>query len=254
MSGEESKIRFDYVECSERLRSLRQSKHESHAELGKSIRVSEQTLKNYEQAAIWGETTGRDRATKIAGMSINTLCQLADHYGVSTDYLLGRSEVKSADTNLQAVCDYTGLTETSVKNLTSYDWNKLIYSREDYESPESEGDILKALNSLLSADAFYDFLIQVCMVQRAIDYAQSIFNSYTAGALQEDEEYDSLVFADRELRFSLYELSNIAREMMDIFGAVSLETNMKKAIRKIGLSWVENQDEQLEGVSHGERE
>jgi transcriptional regulator with XRE-family HTH domain len=84
------KIAFDFIKCSSRIRSLRQAKGESHASLADSIGVSEQLLKNYEQAAIHGSEGGY-RVTTVAGMSINTLCRLADHFGVTTDYLLGRT-------------------------------------------------------------------------------------------------------------------------------------------------------------------
>lgn len=111
-------IKFPFVKCSERIRSLREEKKESHATLGQAVGVSEQTLKNYEQAAIHGgQTTGQDRVTKIAGMSINTLFQLADHFDVSTDYLLGRTDIKATDTDLREVCQLTKLSETTVNAL-----------------------------------------------------------------------------------------------------------------------------------------
>lgn len=42
---------------------------------------------------------------------------LAKHYGVSTDYLLGISDTQSIDTNVKAVMQYTGLTESNVEFL-----------------------------------------------------------------------------------------------------------------------------------------
>lgn len=111
-------IKFPFVKCSERIRSLRDGKKESHATLGRAVGVSEQTLKNYEQAAIHGgQTTGQDRVTKIAGMSINTLFQLADHFDVSTDYLLGRTDIKALNEEIQAIHKYTGLSEQAILAL-----------------------------------------------------------------------------------------------------------------------------------------
>ena len=37
--------------------------------------------------------------------------RLAKHYGVSTDYLLGLSEIKTQDPEIRSVCDYTHLSE-----------------------------------------------------------------------------------------------------------------------------------------------
>lgn len=48
---------------------------------------------------------------------IETLCRIADAYNVPTDYLLGRTPNKTTDTELKAVCDYTGLTENAIENI-----------------------------------------------------------------------------------------------------------------------------------------
>ena len=45
------------------------------------------------------------------------IVKLANHYGVSVDYLLGLTECASINTELRAVCDYTGLSEKAVKHL-----------------------------------------------------------------------------------------------------------------------------------------
>lgn len=50
---------------------------------------------------------------------IETLVKIAEAFNVSTDYLLGRTEVKTAKTELKAICDYTGLTEKAVENIRS---------------------------------------------------------------------------------------------------------------------------------------
>ena len=66
--------------------------------------------------------------TLIKYINGNTECpaknivKIASYYGISTDYLLGLSNVKSTDTDLKGVCEYTGLSEKAVavlKNLNS---------------------------------------------------------------------------------------------------------------------------------------
>lgn len=52
--------------------------------------------------------------------SLDNLCKIADFYGVSVDYLLGRTDVKKPDTNTQAVCEYTGLSEGSIQWLSGH--------------------------------------------------------------------------------------------------------------------------------------
>ena len=44
----------------------------------------------------------------------DNLEKLADYFNVSTDYILGRTDVKSPDTTIQGVCKYLGLTEQAV--------------------------------------------------------------------------------------------------------------------------------------------
>lgn len=52
-------------------------------------------------------------------LSITMLERYAGFFNVSTDYLLGRTDIKSTDTTMQSVCEYTGLNEDNVKMLNS---------------------------------------------------------------------------------------------------------------------------------------
>ena len=42
---------------------------------------------------------------------------LADYYNTTTDFLLGRSKIQTAKTDIVAICEYTGLTESTVQKL-----------------------------------------------------------------------------------------------------------------------------------------
>ena len=69
------------------------------------------------------EATGVSKSTlseiendsRVPGAKI--IAELARHYGVSTDYLLGLSDVITPDTTAQAVIAYTGLSEENVLTL-----------------------------------------------------------------------------------------------------------------------------------------
>ena len=71
-------------------------------------------------------------STLIKYINGNTECpaknivKIARYYGVSTDYLLGVSNVKSIDAKLKGVCKYTNLTEKAVKLLNRCDKNKVV--------------------------------------------------------------------------------------------------------------------------------
>lgn len=49
--------------------------------------------------------------------NLTTIPLIADFFGVSTDYLLGRTKVKTTKSNLRAVCDFTGLSESAVEEI-----------------------------------------------------------------------------------------------------------------------------------------
>lgn len=85
------------------LRDLRREKGVSQDELSKILGVSKSTLGLWET----GDTLPDARS----------LHDLAVYYGVSADYLLGDSGVKTANPEIQAICKYTGLSEGSINVL-----------------------------------------------------------------------------------------------------------------------------------------
>ena len=105
---------------------------ETQQEVANRVGVSRQNVGKW----LSGETTP----------DINTLGKIADAYGVSTDYLLGRTSVKSTDIDLKSVCEYTGLTENSVMEI------RTVLNKDDpYPSVLFEGivaDIIKLINTL----------------------------------------------------------------------------------------------------------
>lgn len=46
-----------------------------------------------------------------------TLVKIAKFFSVSTDYLVGETSTKSPNTEIQAICNFTGLSETAIMNL-----------------------------------------------------------------------------------------------------------------------------------------
>lgn len=105
-----------------------------------------------------GEATQQEAAEKIgvtrqnvgrwlAGINvpdIEALEKIADAYEVSTDYLLGRTTVKTPNIELKAICDYTQLSETTIQHLHGI---SPLFSRED-DTYFFELEII-ALNSLI---------------------------------------------------------------------------------------------------------
>lgn len=163
---------FDYVKCSERLRELRQERKESHQtlancfgedETGKNA-ITKQTLMNYEQAAKnGGGPTGKesDKTKSICGMSIKTLVMLANHFGVSTDYLLGLSDCRSVDPDIASAIKTTGLDEKSIAVLHSMTEHDILGGAAKYKPGVYQRGLLDAINMLLPSKTGRALLLDV---------------------------------------------------------------------------------------------
>ena len=88
-----------------RLRFLRNEKGESLEKIAKYLNVTIQTISNY-------ETEKRD-------MTPDTILKLAEYFNVSTDYLLGKSDIRNPEEidnskiNVVFSSGYDGLNETN---------------------------------------------------------------------------------------------------------------------------------------------
>ena len=107
-----------------RLEELRKSKGLTHVALAKQleekygITVSRDSLMSYEISSEF-----RAKASKLPnlGMRVEYLYCLADFYGVSFDYLLGKTDIMTPNTKIRDICEITGLSEESIKILAN--WN-----------------------------------------------------------------------------------------------------------------------------------
>lgn len=82
----------------------------------------------------------------ISRPSLENLCKIADFYGVSSDYLLGRTTVKTPDMDKRELCDYSGLTEAALEYLHSL---------------ESDPDYLRIINAILEDKTFQAILPEI---------------------------------------------------------------------------------------------
>lgn len=131
----------------QRLKALRKERGVTQQQLADGVGISKGGLSYYENA---GRTP-----------DISILERFADYFGVTTDYLLGRTNAQTKKTKLQAVCNYTGLSDKAVNLLSDLKEN----------SPAQ----LRAINFLLEQaagdmDIVYD-------IDDADDYDGSILNA-----------------------------------------------------------------------------
>lgn len=90
----------------ERLRECRKKKGVKQSEVADQLSVQRQIISYYESGT--------------RKPNLEDLIMLADFYNVSLDYLVGRTDTPTTDRDLRAVCDYTGLSEYSVRVLKRF--------------------------------------------------------------------------------------------------------------------------------------
>ncbi len=118
----------------ERLRRLRNEKGLSQEGLAIALGISKGSLGFYETCKNTPDIVTLDRA--------------ATFFDVPLDYLLGRTDVKSTDEDLQAISNSLGISEKAAENMRKY--------ASTYQEPlnavlESEklGELLKVIETLL---------------------------------------------------------------------------------------------------------
>ena len=95
-----------------KLRFLRNEKGESLEKIAKYLNVTIQTISNY-------ETGKRD-------MSPDTIVKLADYFGVTTDFLLGKSDIRTLDDKIKEEFLFNyhketeGLSEEEIKEAIEF--------------------------------------------------------------------------------------------------------------------------------------
>lgn len=88
----------------QRVYEVRNCRHESQDELAAALEFkSHQSIGFIEKGS---------RSTPL-----ETVCAIADHYGVSVDYLLGRHKTESLNQSTQEIVEKTGLTEKALFTL-----------------------------------------------------------------------------------------------------------------------------------------
>lgn len=105
----------------ERLIQLRKEGGLSRQQVADDLQISRASLEYYEK---------EKRAPDI-----ETLYKIADYFHTSADYLLGRTPNKTTNPTLQAVCEYTGLSEKAIKTLNAI---KACADGDDIDPKEKE--------------------------------------------------------------------------------------------------------------------
>ena len=99
-----------------RLRGLIESRKTTITALANVLKISRQSVSQYQDG------TGQPNVDK--------LCKIAQHFNVSTDYLVGLSSIPSTNNDTRDICEKTGLSEHTVSSLMQDDkrdrWAEVI--------------------------------------------------------------------------------------------------------------------------------
>lgn len=94
---------FDNVAFGVKITVLRKESDMPQAKLAELTGITQQTLSRYEK--------GERQA------SLDFVINAADVFGVSTDFLLGKTDIRSAKPDIKTACEVTGLSEKAIKNI-----------------------------------------------------------------------------------------------------------------------------------------
>ncbi|MFT3952097.1 MAG: helix-turn-helix transcriptional regulator [Oscillospiraceae bacterium] len=110
-------------------------------------------------------------------LSAETLNLYADFFDVSTDYLLGRTDVRTTNVTVNEICKYTGLSEKALAAIVKL--NKEVEESHFDNHVQKKYNHINALNYFLGNEDFvpFSFLIsqvyQICKPDVQYNYNES---------------------------------------------------------------------------------
>lgn len=143
-----------------RLRGLMEEQQVTQKKLAYAIKMRPQTVSLY--------TTGQ------SAPDINTLKKIAEFFNVSADYLIGLTDVKKPDATIQAICEYTGFSESALSFIRYNEYSGLT-------------DIL---DKLIQNERFRYALTYLSDMERDIQSIRACAKSYI-GAPPDEKDWKS---------------------------------------------------------------
>lgn len=94
----------------------------------------------------------------LARPSLENLCKIADFYGVTTDYLLGRTKTRTINEDVATAIKTTGLSETAIKKLCHLRSNPHEWADERAKAilNENSNRLFALVSTLIESGDFVD--------------------------------------------------------------------------------------------------
>lgn len=111
----------------------------------------------------------------------DTLVKIADYFNTTTDYLLGRTDAKTVDTDIRAVCDFTGLSNESAMSLHLLAAAPTTLNEEYSDILLLTSNLIKMLDTFLSdPHTIIDVYSKMDMLKDLIDESNKCYSDLTA--------------------------------------------------------------------------
>lgn len=188
----------------QRLKTLRKERGITQQQLADGVGISKGGLSYYENA---GRTP-----------DISILERFADYFGVTTDYLLGRTNAQTQKAKLQAVCNHTGLSDKAVNLLSDLKENSPAQLRViNFLLEQAAGD-MDIVYDLDDTDNYEGSILNA--VCRYLDRYNSPDEFIAEYASSSDERISSAIQSalyQLILNQAVTALKNGVDEMLDVF-------------------------------------
>ena len=216
-----------------RLREVMKKRRENQTSLAAKITeqscvIQRQSISQYMQGQSKPDTT-----------RLAAICKALD---VSADYLLGMSDTERKSPTLRAAVEYTGLSEAAIVTISYASggyvrfWEEETDLRLDEDVNDFLGDTaVEALDELLrnEGDGLLDALAEVRRVAGTIEDLWAEWKDRESGDLPQSLSLYEACQIEKELRFSLFNLTEEAKksanDLYDYDGALK---KIKEIIRK----------------------
>lgn len=216
----------------EKLLELRKSQKMTQIEFANFVGVSSSSIGLYE--------TGE----RIPDAEI--LFRIATKCNVSADYLLGASNVKTTDTELKSICEYTGLSEAAV--------NRLHWITNHINGKE----ITEIISSLIVPDGNARFMNDLTFISGAlycygkgytelIEKMRSVYSSLNDLPIEKVREISVSFEKERkQTKTDYYDVFELFKKLVDDYIETHINTPEKYAVYKDFWQAISNREEETQ--------
>ena len=195
----------------QRLKELRTKNGLSLEQMAEKLKVTAQSLSLYERAQ--------------RTIHIDLLSEISKQFNVSADYLIGLSDVPSLDTNIQAVCEYTGLSEKAIKMIKqNTEIGEVVLSFSRLEITETNNNFV--LNTLLENNDFWELFVHLWFLRNEANKDFVIPDALSELVADENESvekktvfelFNKKSFIKEQCELSRYKAQRTFEKILDVF-------------------------------------